>query len=261
MRRHVILSALAALLATGCFDIEQSIDLKKDLSGTANLKMGIDFEPMVKFMAAMGKSMSGDKSPVTKADFDKAKADFKKQQSAKKTDPKEKKEDLAEKLPPGIKLLDSSVTEGDLSVTSNFKFAFDHLNRLAGLKMPSKDSKEGSPSDKNMLEQPFEGLEVIEKGDTITIRTKPANPAEKVQADAKEQSPGKMDPEMEKMMRDAFKKMRIAYRITAPFTVVSSNATRKEGSTLIWEYGYDQLEKMGKSGAKIDNLVQVIYTK
>ena len=25
-------------------DIEQSIDLKKDMSGTANLKMGIDFE-------------------------------------------------------------------------------------------------------------------------------------------------------------------------------------------------------------------------
>jgi hypothetical protein len=258
MRRHVILSALAALLATGCFDIEQSIDLKKDMSGTANLKMGIDFEPMVKFMAAMGKSMSGDKSPVTKADIDKAKADFKKQQSAKKTDPKETKGDLAKELPPGIKLLDSSVTEGDLSVTSNFKFAFDHLNRLAGLKMPSKD---GSPTDKNMLEQPFEGLELIEKGDTITIRTKLANPAEKVQADAKEQSPGKMDPEMEKMMRDAFKKMRIAYRITAPFTVVSSNATRKEGNTLIWEYGYDQLEKMGKSGAKIDNLVQVVYKK
>jgi hypothetical protein len=259
-RSHVILSAIVALLATGCFDIEQSIDLKKDMSGTANLKMGIDFEPMVKFMAAMGKSMTDDKSPVTKADLDKAKADFKKQQSAKKTDPKEAKEDLAKKLPPGIKLLDSSVTEGDLSVTSNFKFAFDHLNRLAGLKMPSKESKDGSPGDKNMLEQPFEGLEVIEKGDTITIQTKPANPAEKVQTEAQEQT-GKVDPEMEKMMRDAFKKMRIAYRITAPFTVVSSNATRKEGNTLVWEYGYDQLEKMGKSGAKIDNLVQVVYKK
>ncbi|MGZ8797903.1 MAG: hypothetical protein ACXW2F_11190, partial [Thermoanaerobaculia bacterium] len=216
---------------------------------------------MVKFMAAMGKSMSGDKSPVTKADIDKAKADFKKQQSAKKTDPKETKEDLSKKLPPGIKLLDASVKEGDLSVTSTFKFAFDHLNRLAGLKMPSKDSKDGSPADKNMLEQPFAGLELIENGDTITIRTKPANPAEKVQADAKEQSPGKMDPEMEKMMRDAFKKMRIAYRITAPFTIVSSNAMRKEGNTLIWEYGYDQLEKLGKSDAKVDNLVQVVYKK
>ena len=139
MRRHVILSALVALLATGCFDIEQSIDLKKDMSGTADLKMGIDFEPMVKFMAAMGKGMSGDQSPVTQADMDKAKADFKRQQSAKKTDPAEKKEDLTKNLPPGVKLLDSSVTEGDLSVTSRFKFAFDHLNRLAGLKMPSKE--------------------------------------------------------------------------------------------------------------------------
>ena len=112
-----------------------------------------------------------------------------------------------------------------------------------------------------MLEQPFEGLELIEKGDTITIRTKPANPAGKVHADAKEQSSGKMDPEAEKMMRDAFKKMRIVYRITAPFTVVSSNATRKEGDTLVWEYGYDQLEKMEKTQAKADNLVQVVYKK
>ena len=261
MRRHVISSALVALVATGCFDIEQSINLKKDMSGTADLKMGIDFEPMVKFMAAMGKGMSGDKSPVTQAEIDKAKADFKKQQAAKKTDPAEKKEDLAKDLPPGVKLLDASVTEGDLSVTSRFKFEFDHLNRLAGLKMPSKESKDGGPGDKNALDQPFEGLELIEKGETITIRTKPANPAQKVQSDAKEQSPGKADPEMEKMMRDAFKKMRIVYRITAPFTVVSSNATRKEGDTLVWEYGYDQLEKMEKTDAKADNLVQVVYKK
>src|SRR5256885_791770 len=86
------------------------------------------------------------------------------------------------------------------------------------------------------IDTPFEGLELVEKGDTITIRTKPQNPTEKVQEEAAGGGGPKMDADTEKMMKDAFSKMRVTYRITAPFKIVSHNGTRQEGQTLIWEY-------------------------
>ena len=73
----------------------------------------------------------------------------------------------------------------------------------------------------------------------------------------------KLDKDTEKMIRDAFSKMRVTYRITAPFTVVSHNATRKEGNTLIWEYNLERFEKMSKMPAKnMDDMgVQVTYKR
>ena len=49
----------ALVVSTGCFDIEQSLTLNKDLSGKAGFKMGVDMEPMVLFMAQMARGMEG----------------------------------------------------------------------------------------------------------------------------------------------------------------------------------------------------------
>src|SRR5438105_15901844 len=104
-------------------------------------------------------------------------------------------------------------------------------------------------------------MEVIEKGNMITIRTRPQNPADNVKSEASEQAP-KLDPETEKMMNDAFKNLRIAWKITAPFEVISSNATRREGKTLIWEYNFEKLQKLAASPKAVDDLgVSVTYKK
>ena len=42
--RGILVAALFSLFATGCFEIEQSIELKKDLSGTANFQFGVDMQ-------------------------------------------------------------------------------------------------------------------------------------------------------------------------------------------------------------------------
>ena len=89
------------------------------------------------------------------------------------------------------------------------KFAFDKLSSLVGVKLPSKKERERDPTKKTVIDSPFQGLEIAENGDTITIHTKPQNPAEKVKAEASEQGP-KTRPETEKMMNDAFKNMRVA---------------------------------------------------
>jgi len=260
----ILAAALFALFTTGCFDIEESIDLKKDMSGTANLKLGVDMEPMVMIMAAVQKQMEGKKGPLTKAEIDAAKAEFKK--SAKKTasaateDPRK---DMEKDLPPGIKLLDASVTEKEFGMVTNMKFAFDKLAHLVDVRLPQKKNGGDGPPDptkKNVLDTPFQGLDVVETASTITIRTQPQNPADKVKSEASQGPP--MDADTKKLMEDAFKNLRFAWKITAPFEVISSNATRKEGNTLIWEYNFERLQKLAASPHAADEMaVKVVYKK
>jgi hypothetical protein len=261
--RGIVIAALFALFSTGCFEIEQSIELKRDMSGTANFKLGVDMEPMVIIMAKVQKEMGGDKSPLTKAEIDAAKADFKKNEKRSSNTTEDPRKQAEGGLPPGVKLLDVSVVEKEFGATTNMKFAFDKLSSLVGVKLGTKKEGEGpaDPTKKSVIDSPFQGLEVSETSNTITIRTKPQNPADKVKAEAGEQGP-KLDPDTEKMMNDAFKNMRVAWKITAPFDVVSSNATRKEGNTLIWEYDFQKLQKLAQSQKALDDMgVRVTYKK
>lgn len=261
MRSRSVFVVFLVLLLTGCFEIEQSINLQKDLSGTADFHLGIDMEPMVVVMAQMGREMEGKKGPMSAAELAKAKADFKKSMTTKKSSEKPpSKEDMSKDLPKGVKVLDFKATEKDFGVATDIKFGFDKLSSLVGVKMPSK-KESADPTDKNVIDSPFEGLEVIEKGDTITVRTKPQNPTEKVNEQAAEGP--KMDAATEKLIKDAFGKMRVVYRLTAPFTVVKHNATRKEGNTLIWEYDYKRFEEMSKKKnlSADDMSVMVTYKK
>lgn len=262
MMKNAFVALLTLVLTTGCFEIDQNINLNKDLSGTADFHLGIDFEPMVVIMAQMGREMEGKKGPITKAELDKAKADFKKSQKKSEGDSPadlaEAKAEMTKTLPKGVKLLDFNATEKDFGVATDFKFGFDRLNHLVDIKLPQKKSED--PTQKNVIDTPFEGLEMIEKGDTITIRTKPVNPAEKVNEE-KAEGP-KLDPETEEMIKKAFSKLRVAYRITAPFTIVSHNATRREGDTLIWEYDMARFEKMAKEKTKPEDMaVRVTYKR
>jgi len=261
--RGILMAALVAFFATGCFEVEQSIELKRDLSGTASFKLGVDMEPMIIIMAKIQKEMGGDKSPLTAADIAAAKADFKKNEKKSSSVNEDPRKDAEGGLPPGVKLLDVSVVDKEFGATTNMKFAFDKLSSLVGVKLGSKKEGEApaDPTKKSVIDSPFQGLELSETPSTITIRTKPQNPAEKVKSEAGEQGP-KLDPETEKMMNDAFKNLRVAWKITAPFDVVSSNATRKEGNTLIWEYDFEKLQKLAASKKASDDFgVMVTYRK
>lgn len=250
------LALLSVVLLAGCFEIDHSINLQQDLSGTADFHLGVDMEPMVVVMAQFAREMEGKKGPITEAELAKARADFK--NSSKKTESGKKpsRAEIEESLPEGVKLLDFKVLEKDFGVATDFKFGFDRVNRLVGVKLPSKGG--GDPTQKNVIDSPFEGLELVEKGNLLTIRTKPQNPTEAVQKEA--QGAPKLDAATEKLIRDAFGKMRVTYRITAPFTIVSHNATRRQGNTLIWEYDLERFEKMSAKAA--DDLgVTVTYKR
>lgn len=249
-----VLAVFVVVFLTGCFDIEQSIELKKDLSGTADFHLGVDMEPMVMVMAQFAREMEGKKGPITEAELAKARADFKKslEKDSGKTP---SRADIEKDLPEGVKLLDFKFEEKDFGISSDFKFGFDKVSRLVSLKLPSKDE---DPTKKSVIDSPFESLEIIEKGDTLTIRTKPENPADAVKEQAAEAP--KLDKDTEEMVKKAFGKMRVAYKITAPFTIVSHNATRREGNTLIWEYDMKRFEQMASAKAE-DVQVRVTYRR
>ena len=254
--------ALVLLLVfTGCFEIEQSINLDKNLSGTADFHLGIDMEPMVVVMAQFAKEMEGKKGPLTAAELAKAKADFKKGMKKKSEvsgGPSDAdRKEVEKELPKGVKLLDFSATEKEFGMATDLKFGFERLQNLVGVKLPSKEG--GDPTEKNVIDTPFEGLEVVEKGNLITIRTKPQNPADSVKEQAADAP--KMDAATEKLIKDAFGKMRVTYRITAPLTIVSHNATRREGNTLVWEYNMARFEEMAKAQSLDDMAVKVTYRR
>jgi hypothetical protein len=244
MNRKMLALGLTVCLLTaiGCFDVEQAMTLQKDLSGKAAFSMTVNMEPMVLFMVRMQREMAGQKGEPTAAEIEKAKTEFLASRKTETKDPEKEKAELVKSLPPGIKLLDSSMKEDGLKIAANFVFSFDHISKLSKIHFPKEGAdQEQQPGAKNPFDEPFAGLKVTDEGKTLLLTTEAINPA----AEQKTQAAGMdLSPEMKKQMEDAFKGLRVAFKIDAPFEVVESNATRKEGRTLIWEYDLKSLEKM-----------------
>lgn len=241
---------LGTLLLTGCFDVEQSLVLERDLSGQAGFTMKVDMEPMVVMMLNMQRSMEGKEGAPTAAEIEKAKADFlaNSSRSGEKLDPEKQKQELAKQLPAGVKLLDSRFEEKDLGLLASFNLGFDDVDklkqvRLAPAKEPAQAGAEagGPPQPDNPFDTPFGDLVVEESGNTILLTTKPRNPLEEQK---QEMGGAEIAPDMEKQLEEAFKGLRIAWKIKAPFQVLEHNATRQDGDTLVWEYTLDSMKAM-----------------
>lgn len=243
MRKKMLALGLAVCLlaAAGCFDIEQTMTLQKDLSGKAGFSVKVDMEPMVLFMTRMQREMAGQKGEPTAAEIEKAKKEFLASRTTE-TSEKPDKAEIEKSLPPGVKLLDTSFKEDGLRLAANFTFGFDNVSKLGLIKFPKKESEqEGLPGAKNPFDEPFGGLQIKDEGKTLLLTSKAVNPAADQKAEASEID---MSPETKKQIEDAFKGLRFAFKIDAPFEVIEHNATRKDGRTLIWEYDLKSMEKM-----------------
>jgi hypothetical protein len=240
-------AALGALglLTAGCFDIEQTLNLEKDMSGKAGFTMKVDMEPMVVFMTRMQREMAGKTGDPTKEELDATRKEMLASKTSEtKGDFEKDRKELQSKLPKGVTLLDSSFKEDGLKMGMNFLFGFDNVSKLSQIKFPKKEEEgqqAGPPGAQNPVESPFNGLQVVDEGKTILV----TSPAENPIADQKKQaSDMDLSPEAKKQMEDMFKGLRVAFKITAPFEIVEHNAHRKEGNTLIWEYDLKSLETM-----------------
>lgn len=242
------LGLAGCFLLAGCFDVEQSLVLQKDLSGKAGFSMKVDLEPMVYMMLMMQRSMEGKEGEPTAAELETAKKDFlaNAQKTESKPDPEQQKAELAKSLPAGVKLLDSNFKDDGLKILGAFSLGFDDIHKLKQVKLsdakPGESGQGGPPgAEQNPFDTPFGDLEITDQGNTILLTTKPRNLLEEQK---KEMGGDGVAPDMEKQLERAFKGLRIAWKIEAPFQVLEHNAHRQEGKTLVWEYTLDSLKAM-----------------
>lgn len=261
MRKFLaVVTILGSCLLGGCFDVEQSLNLEKDLSGRAGFNMKVNFEPMMLFMLQFQREMEGKKGAPTAAELAKAKQDFLTSRKSESSPAKiaEDKEELKKKLPEGVELLESEVKDEGLAVAARFLFKFDDVKKLGLIDLPGNEGGEApQPGGANPFDQPFSNLKLVDEGKTLLLTSRPVNPV----ADQQEQTEGmELSPDAQKQMQDAFKGLRIAFNISAPFEVVETNATRRDGKTLYWEYDLPALEKMAKEKKEPEG-IRVRYRK
>jgi hypothetical protein len=241
MTKNLVLmlaAAAAAVVLTGCLDVEESVTLQRDLSGTATMRMTVDLEPMVLFMAAMQHSMSGKAGDPTPAEIEEARKGFLDKQHSEDRAKQEQehaaqREQLVKSLPPGVRLLSSSLDEQGTKILARFQFGFDDVHKLAHLKLPDKGGA-GQPG-QNPYQDPFSSLQVVDEGRTLLVTLSGGDPAARLQGQAAGKNPAAGNPEMTKAFEAAFKDARFAFRLDSPFEVVETNATRRDGRVLIWE--------------------------
>lgn len=244
MKKNLILgiaAGAAGVLLAGCFDVEQSVSLHRDLSGTASFNMTVDLDPMIAFMAGMQRSMAGKAGDPTPAEIEAARRDFLAKQKSEEPGKKQQdlaaqKAELAKSLPPGVQLLSAAVDDQGTKIVAHFQFGFDDVRKLAQIRLPEKGGK-GQPG-ANPYEDPFSQLKVVDEGPTLLVTLGSVNPAARLQEQAGQAGTAGKDggnPEMTKMFEAAFKSARFAFRLESPFEVVETNATRRDGHTLYWE--------------------------
>lgn len=243
-RLPVVPVILAACSLAGCFDIEQAVTLNRDLSGKAGFTMTVNMEPMVLFMLNMQRSMQGQTGDPTPAEIAKAKKEFLAQKKQKDDAGKfaAQKAEMVKRLPPGVQLLAADVDDQGMKMVVHMLFGFDDISKLEAINVPDeKGGGKGGPGPKNPMSQPFAGLRVKDEGKTILLTGEAMNPVDQQKADTPD-----LTPEMKKQMEATFQGFRLAWKVDAPFDVVESNATRRDGHTLYWEYDLPAIEKLAR---------------
>jgi hypothetical protein len=204
---------------------------------------------MVMTMLRMQRQMAGAEGEPTPEEIAKAKEDF---LASKKQDappsPEVQRATVEKALPPGVKLLDVDLKDEGFKLAAHMSFAFDDVRKLQEIKLPDdlkaqKEKAEGDPpkpAGKNPFANPFDGLQITDEGSTPLLTTQPNDPM----AATTEQLGGELTPEMKKQIEDAFQGLHVVWKIETPFEVLESNATRREGKTLIWEYDIKTFETM-----------------
>lgn len=238
MKKIFALLAAAGLTLPACSQIEYSVALEEDLSGTASLDMAIDMEQMAYVLASMTKAFTGDTTPVSDEELESARQDLIAEMEKDDWSEEEALQDASADMPEGVEILEFSNTRDGMKQRFRIRLAFDHISKLNEVRIDPDDAtgnEGGTPGDET---EPFGGLEVIEEGNTIVLRNDPLDPIEEQVEDASDQMPG-MDGMLESILAD----FSVVFRIEAPFEVLEHNATSQDGNTLIWEYDEMSLEE------------------
>ncbi len=247
--RRMLFATTAVLLLGGCLQVETTMELQRDLSGTASLSIGVDLESMVYVMATITHTFSGEEGPPTEQELADARAELMSEQDTDEFDPVEARAEIEPRLPAGVRLRDIHSEQEGLRTSYRIEFAFDHIEQLKDVDLSDPDEDPEAMADPTAgtgkaFDSPFEDLELVDEGTTWLLRTPPTDPV----ATAEEESGGMEG--MEGLMGMAFKGLKVSFAITPATEVVAHNATRVDGRTLYWEYDLSDFMDEGDKTAE-----------
>lgn len=247
LRRAAVLAALAAaLLTAGCFDVEESVELDKNLSGKAGFQCTVDMGAMVLPMLMMKRQMEGKTGEPTAAEIAQARQEMVAQQKTQKSESSgpPKREEIEKSLPPGVHLLDAGVDDKqDLKLRMHFRFGFDDLNKLSQIRDPKSKDQAPGPGKPNLLDQPFSNLKLVDEGKTVLVSTDLGNPVSETGPPAGGDD-AKPTAEQKKQAEQILEGLHLRFKLTTPLQVVDTNALRRDGNTLVWDYDLAAIEKL-----------------
>lgn len=239
MKKLLSVALVALFGLTGCMQIEYGIVLEEDLSGTADIDFALDMDRMAYSFAMVQKMFSGQEGTPTEEEIAAARQEILAEMESENFSEEEMRADIEKDLPEGVELIHATQSRDDLKVRADVKLAFDNVTRLSELQLNAEDDDGSSvPGTDTEL---FRDLQIVDEGGVLTIRNSPLNPIEETE------EAGGAWPGLEAMMERAFEDLSIVFRIDAPFEIIAHNATRQEGTTLLWEYNVTNL-KQGTEG-------------
>ena len=211
-KTRVLVVLAVALALGGCVKVEQTLTLKKDGSGTLDMRYGMSeqtiaqMEAMEKMAESMGQEEDAEAESGSPFDFDEA----------------EIREQFETSAPEGVKLvsLDSESVDGWKYM--NLKLAFDDLAALRQTEFFS----DGAMS----LTKNADGNYVLVQS-TGAEDAMPPTPSDGGDAAAAA---------MLEQMSAMFAGMRIATTVIAPSEVLESNATETDGRKASWVFDVDE---------------------
>lgn len=226
-----------SLVPVGCVQVEYGVVLENDLSGTADLEVTVDLDRIAYSFAMVQAAFEGTGAPPTDEQVKEARDRILSEIDAdEEFDADEMRAEIEPDLPDGMKLLYVNEDRDELNRSVRFGFAFDHVDRLREYEMRDHDDDNVLGVDRS---RPFEGLEVIERGDEIIVRNDPIDPIEDMS-----DSPMVSERMIDNMMKD----LSVTFRLDTPFEVVEHNATRRDGQTLIWVFDFERLKQDEPAG-------------
>lgn len=228
--------ALAAGSSAGCLDYEQSLTLNPDLSGTLSCSASLDYGPMLRAQLRREHAAAGKGGEPAAAEIEAAKQRLQKEfLDFPQADFPTLKREMEKVLPPGVQLLSGSIEKQDSKMRTQMEFRFDKFSTLAKY-FADQDPQPAGPLPGNPMNSFFH---VQDEGPTVLVTGVPLSLLPQYLE-------GSSNPAEQREMQEVLKGLRVAFKLLSPMEVVESNATRRDGHTLYWEYDLAALEKLPK---------------
>jgi len=227
LNRSAVAACVVAFLLAGCCDVEVSVTLERDLSGQAAIDVTLDHEAMIVPTLRMMRE-TGEPTPEEIAAARQRALESQGQRRFARA-AEQATAEAERTMPPGVRLLEGKVDERDLKVLYHYRFGFDDVRKLQRIGGPPEGAPEPKAIDLNLQRRPFGSFQLADEGKTLLLSTLLPNPL------GAPPSPGETPAakQAREAMADLFQ---FHFRLITAFEVIDSNATRRDGKALVWDY-------------------------